>query len=122
MFKFIYKGFSAFLAILMGATTLMPMTDSEAAALGPNAERFEVVQMRVAKAMMNVAPDFTVARFAQATELPPEIVHDMLTAKAEGTLYSPYTSQADAGAAEAANSPRGTGAFGGSGAKFVRVD
>jgi len=54
--KALYKALMAILTIATMAFTLMPATDSEAAAIGRDANRFDLIQMRLAKAMMTVAP------------------------------------------------------------------
>jgi len=43
MIKYLFKGVCAFMTIMTGATTLMPATDVETAALGPSL-RSRVIQ------------------------------------------------------------------------------
>lgn len=90
--KSIYKGLMAILTVGIMAFTLMPATDAEAAALGRDNNRFMLVQMRLAKTMMTVAPDFAVARYAEATGLPPDMMRAMLEAKAAGGPIIPSNS------------------------------
>ena len=82
--KSLVAGISGGLTVLMLALSFAPATPNEAAALGPYHDRMDRVQMRLANAMMTVAPDFTVARMAAAAELPEDVVREQLTAKAEG--------------------------------------
>ncbi len=114
MFKKISRGISAFLAILVAALVYMPMTEKELAALDANAPRYNLVQMRVARTMMDVAPELTVAAYARATEMPPEVIHDFLTAKANGQPIGTATAQAET---DQIDNQRTVG-----GAKFVRID
>ena len=77
-------GISGALTVLMLALSFAPATPKEALALGPDHERMDRVQMRIANVMLTVAPDFAVARMAEATDLPPDLVKAQLVAKAEG--------------------------------------
>ncbi len=113
MFKYLFKGVSAFMTIMVMTVTIMPATDKEKAALGPDAPRFNLVQMRMARAMMNIAPDFVVDRYAEATGLPPDIVRAHLERKAAGEPIVPQSAAAQAPSNERQLS---------GGAKFIKVD
>jgi len=82
--KSLYKAVTAMLTIAMAAMMFMPASDDEAFALGRDNTRFNLVQMRLANVMMTVAPDFVVARYAEATGMPPDMIRYMLTQKANG--------------------------------------
>lgn len=118
--KSLFKAFSALITIAVMAFSLMPATDAEALALGRENDRFNLVQMRLAKTMMTVAPDFAVARYAEATGAPPDMIRAMLNAKAAGEPLIPrgndlYTSKEQS----AGGSNRRIGA---GGALFVKPD
>ena len=95
--KALFKGVMALSTIAMMTLTLRPATDAEATALGRDNNRFMLVQMRLAKTMLTVAPDFAVARYAQATGLPDYVIRDMLEAKAAGESIIPQNDSARAG-------------------------
>lgn len=100
--KLLYRAFSILMMIGAMTFTLMPATDAESAALGPDNNRFNLVQMRLAKVMMTLAPDFAVARYAEATGLPDDMIRTMLEAKAAGEPIVPrnqdfYVDGAEAG-------------------------
>lgn len=121
MIKWIIKGVGAFGSVMMAATTLAPASETETNALGPDHERFDLVQMRLARAMMNVAPEFTVAKYSEATGIPPDIIRQHLEAKAAGEIYitgGPTDADyADTAPAEPSNISIRAG-----GAKFVTAD
>jgi len=70
------------LTILMMATAFMPPTATEQALFGSSPDRVMLVQTRVAKAMMNVAPNQAVAFYAQAPGMPEDTIRIYLEAKA----------------------------------------
>lgn len=118
--KSLYRAFSILLMIGAMAFTLMPPTEAEAKALGSDNNQFNVVQMRLAKLMMTVAPDFVVTRYADATGLPPDMIRTMMNAKAAGEPIIPRNSDAyTAKISEPVNPNRRTGA---GGALFVRPE
>lgn len=122
--KALFKSVSALLTIAVMAFTLMPASGDEAAALGRDNNRFNLVQMRLAKAMMTVAPDMVVNRYAEATGLPPSIIRAHLNAKAAGEQIIPrqedlYASQDRSNTAAPETSNRRIGA---GGALFVKPD
>lgn len=84
--KTVRLGLGAFATILFASLTLAPPTAKERAALGDEPPRFDLIQMRLAGAMMRVAPQFAVSHYARATGLPEGVIRDHLTAKAEGRL------------------------------------
>lgn len=98
------------LTILMMATALMPPTVTEEAMFGSSPDRVLLVQTRIVKAMMNIAPNQAVAFFAQATNMPEDTIRIYLEAKADGT----FMAQSDAPLVD-------TTRFVG-GAKFIKVD
>lgn len=85
----LFKAITALLTIGVMAFTLMPASDNEAAALGRDNNRFNLVQMRLAKGMMAIAPDFIVARYADATGAPQDLIRAHLIAKAAGEPIIP---------------------------------
>ena len=103
------KGFTGFMTIIVMSMTLAPVTSSEAQFFGGDPDRFALAQVRLARAMMDVAPDFTVEAYAKATGAPVELVRYNLEQQAIGALL---IAQADLGA-------RRTEA---GGALFVKVD
>jgi len=111
MFKLLFKGVSGFLAILMMATTMTPPTVLEKEALGANPARMDLVQMRLARAMMNVAPDQSVALYAKATQLPEDTIRASLDAIANGTF-----------SAEAEPMPEDAPQRFSDGAKFIKIE
>jgi len=122
--KSLFKAITALLTIAVMAFTLMPASDEEAAALGRDNNRFNLIQMRLAKAMMTVAPDMVVARYADATGLPPSIIRDHLNAKAAGQPIIPrqedlFVSQGRGQVSQPQTSNRRIGA---GGALFVKPD
>ncbi|SEW38077.1 hypothetical protein SAMN04488515_2428 [Cognatiyoonia koreensis] len=121
--KSLFKAITALLTIAVMAFTLMPATDSEAAALGRDNNRFNLIQMRLAKTMMTVAPDMVVARYAEATGLPPSVIRAHLNAKAAGEPIIPHQEDLFAGQGqstrESGTSKRRVGP---GGSLFVRPD
>ena len=73
----------------MLALSFAPATPKEALALGPDHDRMQRVEMRLANIMLTVAPEFAVARMAKATDLPPDLVLAQLQAKAAGSEAFP---------------------------------
>ena len=86
MFKLLFKGVSAFLTIMLLALTAMPPTEAEKGRMAPDSTRMDIVQMRLARAMISTAPDFFTARYAEATGAPPEMIRAQLEARANGAL------------------------------------
>ncbi|MBI1417480.1 MAG: hypothetical protein GC146_09690 [Limimaricola sp.] len=113
----VWKGASAFLTICMMWLALAPATSAERLRLGAQPDRMDLVQMRMARAMMQVAPNFTVARYAEATGMPPETIRAYLTARASGVTAPAMALQAEGPAATAPAVQTRAG-----GAKFVRVN
>jgi len=103
------KGVMGFATIMVLSMTLAPATVAEAASFGAKPDRFALAQVRLARAMMGIAPDLAVTAYAKATGAPADLVRYNLEQQAAGgTLMA----QADAG-------PRRTEA---GGALFVKVD
>lgn len=125
----LWKGASAFLAICTMWLALAPATTAERLRIGASPNRMDLVQMRMARTMMQLAPDFTVARYAEATDMPPETIRAYLTARAAGLTAprmalqaeAPVTPAPDAPAVPAApDAPAAQTRAGG--AKFVRAN
>ena len=91
--KSLMKGVSALLLIAGLTLSYMPATEAEETALGPEAARLSLVQMRMAKISLAVAPDRTVRVMADALDIPEPYVRDALTALAEGRPLRPSESQ-----------------------------
>lgn len=68
----------------------VPATVAERAGLGADFNQFNLIQMRLARSMLSVAPDLTVTAFSQATDIPPDIMQQHLQGKATGnSLLAP---------------------------------
>jgi hypothetical protein len=134
--KSLRLGIGGFFTIMMAALCYAPATARENAAMGANAERFDLVQMRLVRTLMTVAPDFTVRRFAVASGAPEIIIRaelqrmaglsahpdaaaaqDLTAAMGIDTATTDAQAQIDA---DAATPPRVRIEAGG--AKFVSVD
>lgn len=104
-----WKLCTALIAVWMAWMSFAPASVAERAALGTDFTRFNLVQMRLARSMMTVAPDATVAGFSAATDIPTEMMEMHLRAKAEGRDF--LASSVGAGgsdeAAEVASPPPG---------------
>jgi hypothetical protein len=84
LLKALLKGVSGFAMIIAMAMTMAPATPNEVQALGPAPQQFDLVQMRLARAMMNTAPDLAVASYARATGASEFEVRQYLLIKAGG--------------------------------------
>ena len=84
--KSLFAGLSGFSTVLMLALSFAPATAGELSALGPDHDRMDRVQMRLAKVAMTVAPDLAVTQMAQAANLPEDFVRQQLLATAEGRV------------------------------------
>ena len=103
------KGMMGFATIMVLSMTLAPATVAEASSFGAQPDRFALAQVRLARAMMDVAPALAVAAYAKATGAPADLIRYNLEQQAAGgTLL-----------AQAETGPRRTEA---GGALFVKVD
>lgn len=75
---------TAGLAAWMMWMSFAPATTAERAALGVDFNRFNLTQMRLARTMMSVAPELTVAAFSQVTDIHPTLMAAHLNEKAYG--------------------------------------
>lgn len=82
--KTLIKGVMAFMTIAVMWFTLSPATAVERGALGPDHSRMQLVQLRLARTMLQVAPEQTVAMYAEATGLPEQFILARLTEVANG--------------------------------------
>ncbi len=82
--KSLWRGLRGFVLICMLWLSFAPASSDEVTALGAELNRFNLVQLRLARAMLAVAPDFAVARYADATDMPPDLIRAHLEAKANG--------------------------------------
>jgi len=85
LLRALIKGAMGFVTIIVMSMTLAPATATETALFGTSPERFELVQVRLARAMMDVAPDMTVAAYAKATGVPADAIRHFLNEKASGS-------------------------------------
>ena len=81
------KGVMGFVTIIILSMTFAPVTVAEAANIGPNPDRFDLTQIRLARAMMDVAPDLTVAAYAKVTGAPAALIRENLNRKAAGGTF-----------------------------------
>lgn len=86
LFGALIKGLSGFATIIVLSMTLAPPTFAEAEAFGPAPERFQLLQVRLARAMMDVAPELAVAGYAKATGAPEDLVRYQLKQQAAGGM------------------------------------
>lgn len=120
--KSLFKGLSALMLIAGLAVRFVPATEAEAAALGPDHTRQDVMFKRMAWTAMTVAPDLTVGFYADATGIAPDTVRDLLVRVADG---QPISSAAQATMAQdAPQSPAQTDGrrFEAGGALFVKAN
>lgn len=127
VFKALFRATTILMTLAMGAFIMVPATDEEAAKLGADNNQYMLVQMRLAKTMMTVAPEFVISRYAQATGLPRDVINDMMDAKANGQPLFMY--QSEANSAQVADAPNASPATQQSnrrteagGALFIRPD
>lgn len=78
---------------MLGAMLAMPATTAEQERLGPDAAWLKLVQMRAARTMLRVAPEFSVDALSQMTELPPSIMLAYLQATADGKDIATQSAQ-----------------------------
>ena len=118
--KSLAKGVSALMLIAGLAVRFVPATEAEAAALGPDHSRSDLMLKRMAWTAMTAAPELTVQSYAQMIGLPPDRVRAFLEAAAEGRpLASAEAALADAPSDAGVQTGRRIDA---GGALFVKVD
>lgn len=118
--RILWKAVSALLFIASLGVSFAPPTASETAVLGEHPARFDLVQKRLAYAMMTLAPDFFAARYAQAVGVDPDLMRAHLLAAANGTA-APQAPIAAPPIDTAATAPPSRRTVAG-GALFVRPD
>ncbi len=92
--KSLMKGVSALMLIAGLTLSYMPATAAEKDALGPDPTRISLVQMRMAKVALAVAPERSVQIMAEALDVPELFVREAMLALAEGRDLQPEPQQA----------------------------
>jgi len=88
----LFKGLTGFFAIIVMSMTLAPATYAETQVFGATPDRFDLIQVRLARTMMDVAPDLAVDGYAKVTGAPKDQIRTLLQRRAAG---DPLFAQAD---------------------------
>ncbi len=116
--KSLLKGVSALMLVIGLAVRFAPATEAEAAALGPDHSRTDLMMKRFVWAALELAPEATVDFYAERTGLPDTQIRPFLEGVAAGRPLVPPTETA-AAAAEPPPPLEGGRRMGPGGALFV---
>ena len=110
--KSLLKGVSAFMLVLGLAVRFAPATEAEAAALGPDHSRTDLMMKRFVWASLEIAPEATVRFYADRTGLPEGQIRPFLEGIAAGRPLARPTETAAASPAPPMDEGRRIGAGG----------